>query len=518
MPSPFRVALLATALLSTVSPAAFAQETKPLACKVFTEPLPIQYGGAAMVPAVPASINGVATLAIVSLSSADTTLNKATLEKIGVRVVNSHSIVQGVGGSASEYHAKVDAIAVGQAKGKGRFQVFDGNSVEYGISLGTNYLLRLDLELSLAEKMIRFIIPENCGKSHLAYWSKQAISIPFEVYSDRDLRPIFTIKVDGKEMRAMLATSHETSTIDVHAATRLPGKSAATFGGQGTSRAIGLSKDTLPVWESDFKLIEIGDERITNSKLNVMSLNGIGVDVVLGLDFIRSHRILISMSQRRLYMTYTGGSVFSTKDGDAAWLKSEAESGNADAMYWLAANAEHRGPANWAAALDWYRKAALLSHYGARQRLAADQFGRGELAASAQAFRETFRQRAPYSTMATLFYAAAARSAGRGAAMEELTVLRTNMRDPDPWSNHILDFHLDIITRESLLEHAVADKPQSMLRLCEANFQIGQYQLIVGDNNAARASLQAARNGCPANALFGLLSAAELTRLDSAAK
>jgi hypothetical protein len=41
------------------------------------------------------------------------------------------------------------------------------------------------------------------------------------------------------------------------------------------------------------------------------SSRGIGrVDVVLGADFLRAHRILFAMSQHRLYMSYLGGDPF----------------------------------------------------------------------------------------------------------------------------------------------------------------------------------------------------------------
>ena len=34
-----------------------------------------------------------------------------------------------------------------------------------------------------------------------------------------------------------------------------------------------------------------------------------GFLVLLGLDFLRAHRVLVSNSQRRIYFTYTGGRV-----------------------------------------------------------------------------------------------------------------------------------------------------------------------------------------------------------------
>lgn len=33
-------------------------------------------------------------------------------------------------------------------------------------------------------------------------------------------------------------------------------------------------------------------------------------DMVLGADFLRSHRVLLAMSQQRMYFSYVGGRVF----------------------------------------------------------------------------------------------------------------------------------------------------------------------------------------------------------------
>ena len=36
--------------------------------------------------------------------------------------------------------------------------------------------------------------------------------------------------------------------------------------------------------------------------------------MLLGTDFLRSHRVLVSHSQRKIYFTYAGGPVFSIDD------------------------------------------------------------------------------------------------------------------------------------------------------------------------------------------------------------
>lgn len=505
-------------LAAAALPALAQPAVPPAACKINVESVPVKFGGEQMYPVVAATINKVPTLAVIDLSSPDTTLNKATLDKIGVRA-SATSKVRGVGGSRTEYVAKVDEITVGQAKAKGNFLAYEALRPEYGIHVGANYLLRSDLELAFAEKAIRYVTSKNCENENMAYWGDVATSVPFLFHNEQDLRPEFKIKVDGKELTAMFSTTIEHSVISVQAASRLPGKSEATFSGQGSSRVLGLGKTSMPMWIGEFGLIEIGGEQIKHSKLNVMSLAGIDADVILGMDYLRSHRILIAVDQRRIYFTYTGGPLFNTGSDNMAWLLAEAGTGNADALYRLGLNAERGSGHDLSAqALAWYRQAAALDHHGARERLAGFEFERGNFGASAQGFREVFRQRPPGASSAAKWYAAAARAGGREAALAELKALRAGMPDTYAWGGRLLDLHLDNISQEKLFKHAADDEQQSSLRLCEANYQAGQYHLIAGRKDAARALFETARDQCPATLEERYLAAVELARLDSVAK
>ena len=56
-------------------------------------------------------------------------------------------------------------------------------------------------------------------------------------------------------------------------------------------------------------------ETIRNANLSIRDHppqgNNVGMpDMLIGADFLRAHRVLISMSQRRMYVSYLGGEVF----------------------------------------------------------------------------------------------------------------------------------------------------------------------------------------------------------------
>jgi hypothetical protein len=59
----------------------------------------------------------------------------------------------------------------------------------------------------------------------------------------------------------------------------------------------------------------IGSETIKNAHISIRDNPPQGIllgmpDVLIGADFLRAHRVLIAMSQRRFYVSYLGGEVF----------------------------------------------------------------------------------------------------------------------------------------------------------------------------------------------------------------
>lgn len=117
-----------------------------------------------------------------------------------------------------------------------------------------------------------------------------------------------------------------------------------------------------------------------------------------------------------------------------------------------------------------------------------------------------------------MWYAAAAKSGDRAAALKELGALRSQVTDGDGFGGHILDFHLDKISREQLFKYATEGQAQPAVRLCEANYQLGQYLLIAGQKDAARAAFEKARDTCPESEGEGDMARFELGALERAAK
>jgi aspartyl protease len=92
------------------------------------------------------------------------------------------------------------------------------------------------------------------------------------------------------------------------------------------SELVGIGNRSLQIWIADVQSFRLGDESINNTQLLVAQLGKyqtmgrIGSripvaavpepDMLLGMDFLRSHRILVDNATRKTVFTYEGGPVF----------------------------------------------------------------------------------------------------------------------------------------------------------------------------------------------------------------
>ena len=85
--------------------------------------------------------------------------------------------------------------------------------------------------------------------------------------------------------------------------------SAQARSSAGVSGGVGAA--TTKIWRASFASFKVGDEEVRNLKLFITD-RLIDNDMLLGADFFISHRVLVSNSQHRIYLTYEGGPVFNS--------------------------------------------------------------------------------------------------------------------------------------------------------------------------------------------------------------
>lgn len=313
---------------------------------------------------IKAGINGNATLMILDTGTLHSQLTNSEVERLGLKLEHSKLTVKGEHGEAEASYATFindvsldqffwHRVTLGVVK-----QIPDSYDAKAGADILLNGLNK-DIEFSLANKEIKVFVPSDCGNDFLAYWDDHAFVVPVTDLSENDPRQVVTVKINGHEMTALIDSGSPHSIINLEAAARL-GITPKSAGVTEWKNGDKLGKvQGAATWLAPIESFSIGDEAIQNTKIGIADLWGpapveasfkaplrlkslespmpkgsnfvqtgasrIGQmksaisetehpDMLLGADFLKSHRVLLAMSQRRLYFTYVGGKVFDHDD------------------------------------------------------------------------------------------------------------------------------------------------------------------------------------------------------------
>lgn len=261
------------------------------------------------------SLNGQPMQVSVDIGSSATHVNRATAERAKLALQHTQFVLYGTSGETRAYRALADDISFGplrwQRAGIG-VAWDDAGAVDQPAVLAADYLLQTDLEMVLAERQLRFFRPDGCGDAFLAYWDAQAVELSMGERSPQDRRVVIEVLLNGKPVRARFSSSAPISVIDQAAALR-----AGLVVPEGAGRS----------WPGRFDSIDIGGESIRNTQVLVSdrwaryrSKHSSWDDaervagqpeMILGLDFLKAHRVLFAPSQGRVYLNHLGGPVFS---------------------------------------------------------------------------------------------------------------------------------------------------------------------------------------------------------------
>jgi predicted aspartyl protease len=183
---------------------------------------------------------------------------------------------------------------------------------EISLILGEDFFSAVDVELDFPNRAVRLYQPKGCEGVSLAYWAKDGAG---EAALEGGAKPTFTVAVNGRPLRAQLDTGTTVSALTMADAARL----GFTTKGPGVSAAgcsVGIGRKPVDYWSAPFESFAIGNEIIRNPTLRFAEMFKDPSpfadlpQMVLGVDFLRAHRVYVARSQRKLYFTYTGGTVF----------------------------------------------------------------------------------------------------------------------------------------------------------------------------------------------------------------
>lgn len=224
--------------------------------------------------------------------------------------------VYGLGGRVHIQIATVKAFTLAETTiDNMEFMVSDGG---YGPGvagvLGLNLFKIGDVEYDLGGHAIRLFKPKGCEQANLAYWAKdRGVSVlDLEPRDPHQPAAIASARVNGARIRVLFDTGAQTSVLTLGAARRI-GLTPESPGVVAAGVSMGVDRRGIQTWIAPVESFEVGGEQVKNTHLRIGDIGVAGMeapDMILGADFFRSHHVLISNTQRKVYFTYEGGPVF----------------------------------------------------------------------------------------------------------------------------------------------------------------------------------------------------------------
>jgi predicted aspartyl protease len=470
-----------------------AQAQQPACQYVKVAEMPLQFRDSDFSPTVEGTVHGKPIRYLVDTGASQTALTAPVASRLGLYTWSSGMQVEGIGGTSDLGLVRVNGMSVGtlsMTKASFYMPVIGemGGRSSWEAILGIDYLLQRDLEISYSEGVMRFFIQRNCDpKTSLGYWGGQVYSVPLEGRERES--PEMIVEVNGVKMRAEIDTGASATSITRHAAERagvIPGQAGTRDGGY----SVGAGRHAVRNWIGKFAKIQIGPEVIHDAELSI-SETSLNFDILLGNDFLRSHRVLISASQRKIYISYEGGQPFyAGGQVSRAWVEKQAAAGNTDAMLDLADRADSQEDYE-----RWLKQAAEGGNVNANLRLAKRARVQGKPAQARPHYERALAARPDDDQgLWERFLARAALQEVEAAKAELKEATRMSVRQ---WPYPIHTFLAGTLDEAGLLKAARTVPTHAKWRTCQAGYYA--LQLYGATGRAAESSklLDQLKGDCP---------------------
>ena len=275
-------------------------------------------------PVMTGEIDGRPVRVLIDTGADSSLLLRDTARRLGLSLETVRGArVYGAGGGSDLRLARVDLKLAGVEVRAMPLNVAGEVGADVDMLLGQDFLSLYDVEFDLAHKVVRLIASSGCADGDMAYWAGAYDEAP--IVTAPDVRGVVVpVRINGREVRATLDSGSPVSVapLAVAASTRTSldaaGPRSATFGGLGGSRA--------PARIGRPATVQIGAEVVRNPALLFGDLFAAATyeetgsilqhhvfaapTMLLGADFLRAHRVLISQRRREIFFTYDGGTVF----------------------------------------------------------------------------------------------------------------------------------------------------------------------------------------------------------------
>jgi len=276
-------------------------------------------------------VNGHEAVFLADTGAEGTVLSLEAAEQAGAHMKEQPGWkMVGFSGTAQMYRGKVEDLQFGDFHFRNQmWSAVSADALGDGLGgvLGADFWSQTDFEVDLAQSRIILWHTEGCERSSLAYWSENFMLAKLARGGDLVRADV---KINGVRLRATLDTGATSTMINSSLARRIGFR---TDSGAGNTEVAGMgSRGGIDAFVAVFDTFELGDLSIKNARMLAFDMDrhtkdfrntrfgdsGPDLsDLLIGTDFLRANRVLVSNDQGNLYMTYNGGKVFQTEPPEA---------------------------------------------------------------------------------------------------------------------------------------------------------------------------------------------------------
>jgi predicted aspartyl protease len=272
-------------------------------------------------PLVEVTINGQKALMLADTGSTRSVLFTKPAQALGLNPVGAYGEFRGVGGVRGAKAVTVAKLGFGGSTVNNlRLFTLDGGLGGDVVGVfGDDLLGQTDVEFDIAGGAIRLFDEKDCGRTNLAYWAKEPMVADLDP-SGAEFH--LDLQLNGRTVHATMDSGANTSVVTTEAASRVGAQPRS----QPSGKVGGVGARAVEVTTVVFDTLKIGDEEIKKAKLlvgdyfrddreapidsHIKRSSMDETEILLGADFLRSHRVFVSIRQKRMYFTYAGGPVF----------------------------------------------------------------------------------------------------------------------------------------------------------------------------------------------------------------
>ncbi len=216
--------------------------------------------------------------------------------------------VVGIGGAQPRFMVLARRIAFGQISATDYpvYVLKMGSSPgrhEADGSLGDDFLHHYEVDLDLPHAVVRLYQGRPCpGK--LPGWSTEDAVLPATHPLPRQWQVAIPVQLEGHAFTAMIDSGAGAVVVGTNAVQALGGAQADSAGDPET-KTIGFGPAIVPTDLHRFAALSVGGEAIPDVEAAVFDLHSPRYDMVLGFDYLQTHKVWISYATNQVHVAHT---------------------------------------------------------------------------------------------------------------------------------------------------------------------------------------------------------------------